>query len=102
SIIVLAEGVAEGFKYGRKIEELSGLETRVTVLGYIQRGGTPTATDRDLASRLGGRAVDLLLEGETSKTVTMWKNEIMLQDDEVVLQEKHELDEYLYNLSKQL
>lgn len=102
SIIVLAEGVAEGFKYGRKIEELSGLETRVTVLGYIQRGGTPTATDRVLASRLGGRAVDLLLEGEKSKIVTMWKNELIPQDYEVVLQEKHEVDEYLYNLSKQL
>src|SRR5699024_12066930 len=78
------------------------LETRVTVLGYIQRGGTTTATDRVLASRLGGRAVDLLLEGEKSKIVTMWKNELIPQDYEVVLQEKHEVDEYLYNLSKQL
>src|SRR5699024_9532664 len=63
SIIVLAEGVDEGFKYGRKVEKATGLETRVSVLGYIQRGGSPTAADRVLASQLGGLAVDLLFEG---------------------------------------
>src|SRR5699024_6271640 len=62
SIIVLAEGVGDGVTYGRKIEETTHFETRVTVLGHLQRGGSPTASDRVLASRLGARSVDLLIE----------------------------------------
>ncbi|NAP01023.1 6-phosphofructokinase, partial [Halomonas sp. MG34] len=69
SIIVLAEGVGSGFDYGKRIEETTDLETRVTVLGYIQRGGSPTASDRVLASRLGGYAVDLLRKGEAGRMV---------------------------------
>src|SRR5699024_6715185 len=61
SIIVLAEGVGDGVTYGRKIEETTHFETRVTVLGHLQRGGSPTASDRVLASRLGARSVDLLI-----------------------------------------
>src|SRR5699024_442842 len=64
SIIILAEGVGSGPDYGKRIEEATGLETRVTVLGHIQRGGSPTAADRVLASRLGAQAVDVLLEGK--------------------------------------
>lgn len=65
SIIVVAEHGSEGhvFKVAERVRELTGLEPRVCVLGHIQRGGTPTARDRILASRLGTAAVDILLDG---------------------------------------
>lgn len=63
SLIVVAEGAGSGFEIGRQIEQRLGLETRVTVLGHIQRGGAPTAVDRLLASRFGARAVEMLLAG---------------------------------------
>jgi 6-phosphofructokinase 1 len=65
SIIVVAESGEQGrsFRVAEEIGRLTGLEPRVCVFGHIQRGGTPTARDRVLASRLGAAAVDLLLEG---------------------------------------
>ncbi len=63
SIIVVAEGAASGVDVGRYLSEHTGFDVRVTVLGHVQRGGAPTATDRVLASRLGAYAVDLCLEG---------------------------------------
>ena len=61
---------------GKKIEELTGMETRVTNLGYIQRGGTPTAFDRVLATRFGVKAVDMLVNKELGKMVCLKGNEI--------------------------
>ncbi|MFP3359576.1 6-phosphofructokinase, partial [Planococcus sp. SIMBA_143] len=69
SIIVVAEGVGSGVEIGKQIQEEMNMETRVTVLGHVQRGGSPTAADRVLASRLGARAVELLLEGAEGRTV---------------------------------
>ena len=62
SIIVVAEGAADSIEVGKVIEEKTNLETRVIILGHLQRGGTPSAYDRILASRFGGKAVDLLKE----------------------------------------
>lgn len=102
SIIVLAEGVGEGFRYGREIQEATSLETRVTVLGHIQRGGSPTATDRVLASRLGAKAVDLLLNGEDGKIVGLKNNSLIAQDITEVLSKKHAINEDMYTLSQEL
>jgi 6-phosphofructokinase 1 len=65
SIIVVAESGDQGrsFRIAEEIGRLTGLEPRVCVFGHIQRGGTPTARDRVLASRLGTAAVDILLDG---------------------------------------
>lgn len=63
SIIVVAEGAGHGVDIGRYIEQHTGFDTRVTVLGHVQRGGPPSATDRVLASRLGAHAVNLCMEG---------------------------------------
>ncbi|KUK36538.1 MAG: 6-phosphofructokinase, partial [Thermacetogenium phaeum] len=63
SIIIVAEGAASGLAIGEEIKKRMGQETRVTILGHLQRGGTPTALDRMLASCMGAKAVDLLLEG---------------------------------------
>lgn len=102
SIIILAEGVGEGFQYGKKIEEATSFETRVTVLGHIQRGGSPTASDRVLASRLGAKAIDLLMSGEAGKVVGLKNNELVVQDIEKILSIKHTLDKEMYQLSQEL
>jgi 6-phosphofructokinase 1 len=65
SIVVVAESGEQGRAFGlaERIRHLTGLEPRVCVLGHLQRGGTPTARDRILASRLGAAAVDIVLDG---------------------------------------
>jgi len=65
-----------GNMIGKKIEELTGMETRVTTLGYIQRGGTPTAFDRVLATRFGIKAVDMLINSEFGKMACLKGNAI--------------------------
>ncbi|WP_100012057.1 6-phosphofructokinase [Lentibacillus sediminis] len=102
SIIVVAEGVGSGFNFGDRIQEATGLETRVTVLGYIQRGGSPTASDRVLASRLGGRAVELLLENKAGRMVGIQNNQLIDHDILEVLSDEHSVDLGMYNLSKEL
>lgn len=67
SIIIIAEGAADATKVTKEIMEKTGLETRLSILGYIQRGGTPTAQDRLLAAKMGAEAVNLLLRGERKK-----------------------------------
>lgn len=70
-IIIVAEGKTDAKIIADRITEKTGLETRVVVLGHIQRGGCPLATDRILASRLGAFAVEVLNGGETDKCVTL-------------------------------
>ncbi|NSL51277.1 6-phosphofructokinase [Calidifontibacillus erzurumensis] len=102
SIIIVAEGVGSGIEFSKKIQEATKLETRATVLGYIQRGGTPTAFDRMLASRLGARAVELLLEGKAGRMVGIQQNKIVDHDILEVLDKPHKIDEEMYKLSQEL
>ncbi|RDW21791.1 6-phosphofructokinase [Oceanobacillus chungangensis] len=102
SIIVLAEGVGSGIEYGERIQEATKLETRVTVLGYIQRGGSPSAQDRVLASRLGAKAVEILLNGKSGRMVGIENNELVDYDINDILSKKHEIDKDMYQLSKEL
>ncbi|MFC3040096.1 6-phosphofructokinase [Virgibacillus xinjiangensis] len=102
SIIIVAEGAGSGFEYGERIQEATGLETRVSVLGYIQRGGTPTAADRVLASRLGGHAVDMLLNGKAGRMVGIQSNQLTDHDINDILSENHAVDLSMYSLSKEL
>jgi 6-phosphofructokinase 1 len=102
SIIMLAEGVGDGVTYAKKIKETTSFETRVTVLGHIQRGGSPTGADRVLASRLGAKAVDLLLKGEANKTVGLYHNQLVAQEIDFILSGKHKINEDMYTLSKEL
>jgi len=71
SIIVIAEGAADACEVTKEIETKTGLETRLSILGYIQRGGTPTAQDRLLASRMGSEAVNLLMRGQRKKMLAL-------------------------------
>lgn len=102
SIIIVAEGVASGIEFGKKIKEATNFDTRVSVLGHIQRGGSPSAFDRVLASRLGARAVELLIEGKGGRAVGIEDNKIVDYDIIEALGKKHVLDLDLLRLSKEL
>lgn len=102
SIIIVAEGVTSGIEFAKQIKEATNFDTRVSVLGHMQRGGSPTAFDRVLASRLGARAVELLLEGKGGRAVGIENNQVIDNDIIEVLNTKHTVDFSLYNLSKEL
>lgn len=102
SIIIVAEGVGSGVEIGEAVKEKTGLETRVTVLGHIQRGGSPTAFDRMLASRLGAEAVDLLQAGESGKMVGIQNNRVVSVPFEHALAQEHRLDMSIYQLALSL
>ncbi|WP_100405093.1 6-phosphofructokinase [Bacillus solitudinis] len=102
SIIIVAEGADNGFDFGKKISDATNMDTRVTVLGHVQRGGSPSGFDRVLASRLGAKAVDLLLEGKAGVTVGIQKNELVYHDINEALSRKHTIDFDMYKLSQEL
>ncbi len=102
SIIVVAEGVCSAIDFGKQLQAETNLDVRVSVLGHIQRGGSPTAADRVLASRLGARAVELLIEGKGGRAVGIEKNQLVDYDIIEALGKKHQLDKNLYQLSQEL
>ncbi|MGI9861998.1 6-phosphofructokinase [Moorella naiadis] len=102
SIIVVAEGVGSALEVGEEIAQRTNLESRVTILGHIQRGGAPTAFDCMLASRLGARAVDLLADGVSSRMVGIAANQLVDRDLKEVLQKKKSIDPDLYRLAEVL
>ncbi|WP_342432560.1 6-phosphofructokinase [Neobacillus sp. FSL H8-0543] len=102
SIIVVAEGVCSGVDFAKQLSEATNFDTRVSVLGHMQRGGSPTAADRVLASRLGARAVELLIDGKGGRAVGLEKNSLVDYDIIEALDRKHKLDLDLYTLSQEL
>lgn len=101
-IIVLAEGVGNAYDVAKTVEEKTGIDTRVTILGYIQRGGTPTSFDRILASQMGDRAVELLKEGKTGRVLGVKCNSVVDLDISEALKMKKEFDETMYKTTKVL
>jgi len=99
SVIIVAEGAANGFYIAEEIRRRIGFETRVTVLGHIQRGGTPTALDRTLASRMGAKAVELLASGEGGVMVGTTESGLMWWDIDYVLEQKKDIDPADYQLA---
>jgi len=102
NLILLAEGVGGANEIAVKVEEITGIETRATILGHIQRGGSPSAADRILASKMGVKAVDLLIEGKTSRVVGIKGNEIIDMDIDEALALPRTFDEELYSISRTL
>lgn len=111
SIVIVAEGVQEvpgldddgmgsiAFRIADRITRMTSYETRVTVLGHLQRGGSPTAADRILASRLGCAAIELLTQGISGRMVGVQDGAIIdLTLQEALDGEKH-IDRELYNLA---
>ena len=99
SIIIVAEGAASAIEVGEEIRKRTGLETRFTILGHLQRGGTPTAVDRMLASRMGAKAVELLLQGANKKMVGISAGELLALDLEDVLSREKTLDRSIWELA---
>lgn len=101
-IIINAEGVGHSTSMAKRIEAATGVETRATVLGHMQRGGSPTAIDRMYASIMGARAVDLLIEGQSNRVVGMKGGKLVDYDINEALAMKKDIDEYEFNVSKWL
>ena len=101
-IIINAEGIGHSASMARRIEAATGMETRATILGHMQRGGSPTAKDRVYASIMGSLAVDLLLEGKTNRVVGYKHGEYIDFDINEALAMQKGIPEYQYDIAKQL
>ncbi|KPU43447.1 6-phosphofructokinase [Oxobacter pfennigii] len=102
NIIIIAEGVGHANELSSAIKNITGLDTRVTILGHIQRGGSPTAFDRILASRLGARAVELLYDEKGSRVVGVKGNDVIDADINEALKMKKDIDHDLLKLARVL
>lgn len=102
SIIIVAEGVMAGSELAKLLKDKAGIETRVSVLGHMQRGGSPTARDRVLASRFGAHAVELLMEGKSGRAVGIRNHQLVDYDMREAFEKNHESDVSLYTLMKEL
>ncbi|MBC7766140.1 MAG: ATP-dependent 6-phosphofructokinase, partial [Hyphomonadaceae bacterium] len=100
NIVIVAEGVGGAVEMAEKIESITGVETRATILGHIQRGGSPSVTDRVVASQMGVHAVKLLQKGIGNRVVAMQRNIIVDFDIEEALQMKKEVSPELLETAK--
>ena len=101
-IIVNAEGVGDSIEMAKRIEAATGIETRATILGHIQRGGSPTCKDRYYASVMGAYAVDLLIAGKTNRVVAYRDGSFCDFDIDEALAMEKDVDELLYSMTKRL
>lgn len=102
SIIIVAEGVMSANELAKILKNRAGIEAHVSVLGHIQRGGSPSARDRVLASQYGARAVEVLQQGRGSVAIGMKNHQVIDYDLQDVFGKSHELDSAMYKLSKEL
>lgn len=98
-IIINAEGIGHSTSMARRIEAATGIETRATILGYMQRGGSPTAKDRYYASIMGAYAVDIMLQGKTNRVVGYQHGEFVDFDIESALNMEKSIDEYQFEVA---
>ena len=101
-IIINAEGVGDSINLAKRIEDATGIETRATILGHMQRGGSPTCKDRVYASTMGAMAVDLLCQGKTNRVVGYQHGEFVDFDIEEALAMKKTISAYQYDVAKSL
>ena len=99
-IIVNAEGIGHSASMAKRIEAATGVETRATILGHLQRGGSPTAKDRVYASMMGAYAVDALVSGKSNRVIAYKHGEYVDYDIEEALAMKKDIDPYQYSVSK--
>ncbi len=98
-IIINAEGIGHSASMAKRIEAATGVETRATILGYMQRGGRPTARDRMMASMMGAYAVDLLCDGKSNRVVGTRDGKLMDMDIDEALKMNKEINAYEYQVS---
>ena len=102
SVIVLAEGAGNENEIKTIIQLLTGADLKITILGHIQRGGSPSMQDRMLAARFGVRAVEIMLEGKTNRVIGIKQNEIIDEDISEAMALKKEINKQLYDMAKEL
>jgi len=100
--IVVAEGIGHTIEIAEQIEAATGIETRATILGHVQRGGSPTLRDRVLASQMGYHAVKLLLAGESNRVVTIRHDTISDYDIKEALKMKKPFDSDMYEMAMRI
>lgn len=101
-IIINAEGIGHSASMAKRIEAATGVETRATILGHMQRGGSPTCKDRVYASTMGALAVDLLCEGKSNRVVGYRQGDFVDFDIDEALAMKKSIPEYQFQISKNL
>ena len=101
-IIVNAEGIGHSTSMARRIEAATGIETRATIIGYMQRGGSPSCKDRYYASMMGAYAADILCEGKTNRVVAHTGGKFVDYDIDEALAMQKSIDEYQYAVSNAL
>lgn len=101
-IIINAEGIGHSTSMAKRIEAATGVETRATILGHMQRGGSPTCKDRVYASTMGALAVDLLCEGKSNRVVGYRHGDFVDNDIDEALAMQKSIPEYQYQISKNL
>ncbi|MCI8327031.1 MAG: 6-phosphofructokinase [Lachnospiraceae bacterium] len=101
-IVINAEGIGHSMSMSKRIEAATGVETRATILGHMQRGGNPTCKDRVYASTMGALAVDLLLEGKTNRVVGYRHGEFVDFDIDEALSMQKGIPEYQWEICKNL
>ena len=101
-IIINAEGIGHSTSMARRIEAATGIETRATILGYMQRGGNPTCKDSYYASIMGAYAADILCEGKSNRVVGYKNGEFVDFDIEEALAMEKDIPEYQYLVSRVL
>ncbi|MCQ2537420.1 MAG: 6-phosphofructokinase [Lachnospiraceae bacterium] len=98
-IIINAEGIGNSYRMADRIEAATNIETRATIIGHIQRGGSPSARDRVMASAMGAYATDLLIEGKSNRVVCYRNGKFCDYDIEEALEMKKTLDPYMLSIS---
>ena len=101
-MVIVAEGVGSSYDVAAQIKEYTGLDPRVTVLGHVQRGGSPSARDRMEATYMGYNAVELLAQGMTNRVVAMQKGAYVDYDINEALAMKKGIDERVYTVLRAL
>lgn len=101
-LIINAEGIGHSTSMARRIEAATGMETRATILGYMQRGGSPTCKDRYYASIMGAYAADIICQGKTNRVVAYQHGEFVDYDIDEALAMQKDIPEYQYQVSKLL
>ena len=101
-IIINAEGVGDSLNMAKRIEEATGMETRATIIGHMQRGGSPTCKDRVYASIMGAMAVDLLIAGKSNRVVGYRHGEYVDFDINEALKMQKSIPAYQYEVAKEL
>ena len=102
NLVVVAEGMFRAVALAKKIQDMTGIETRPSILGYLQRGGAPSALDRVHASMMGYEAVKLLMEGQFNRVVIFKDGKYSNMNIEEALEVKRDFNDNMYHIARML